>query len=267
MLALPVGFSGLEKPWKFNEVKGGQLWRKRSLPMSVSRRMAGAGCFSSGRAWSGRPEWWVWDPRFLPPGPGTIFGLTLLWAPILTIFIKFFMTELIGRYTVATGENAVSAFGRIGLHVGPLRLPTGWILWIFWLFFIVSIVGMSGVTLTVGSTLQGLFPRFSYVVRALPGCPAGCRPDLVLRQLSQPSVCFTSPGSCNYIFHCLCRGQNTPSSGDSLAGLMIRVPADSLQELVPLLGWSWCYWNSVVFHVDSGQRQGSSQGRNGSSAW
>ena len=41
---------------------------------------------------------------------GAIYGLALLWAPILTIFIKFFMTELIGRYTVITGENAVFCF-------------------------------------------------------------------------------------------------------------------------------------------------------------
>ncbi|HED24532.1 MAG TPA: divalent metal cation transporter [Firmicutes bacterium] len=168
---------------------------------------------------------------------GAIYGLALLWAPILTIFIKFFMTELIGRYTVATGENAVSAFGRIELKIGPLRLPAGWILWIFWLFFIVSVVGMSGIALTVGSTLQGLFPGLSYITWALAALLAA---GLILYLGSYKSLQSVSRLLVAVIIFFIVYAvvKVPPSSGELLAGLMIRVPADSLQELVPLLGWA-----------------------------
>jgi len=168
---------------------------------------------------------------------GAIYGLALLWAPILTIFIKFFMTELIGRYTVITGENAVSAFGRIKVKIGPLRLPAGWILWIFWLFFIVSVVGMSGIALTVGSTLQGLFPSLSYITWALiallgAGLILYCGSYKSLQTVSRLLVAVIV----YFIVYAVVRVP--PSSGELLAGLMITFPHDSLQELVPLLGWA-----------------------------
>lgn len=192
---------------------------------------------------------------------GAIFGLTLLWAPIFTIFIKFFMTELVGRYTVATGENAVSAFGRIEVKLGPLRLPPGWILWIFWLFFIVSVVGMSGIALTIGSTLQALFPQLAYVAWALVALfTAG----LILFVGSYKSLQFISRLLITVVifFIVYAVAKLPPSSGEFFAGFYPRVPEESLRELVPLLGWAGAgaigtIWFSMWTH-------GSGRGASGS---
>jgi len=168
---------------------------------------------------------------------GAIFGLTLLWAPILTIFIKFFMTELVGRYTLATGENALSAFGRVEVKIGPLKLPRGWIIWIFWVFFIVSVVGMSGISLAVGSSLHGLFPQLSYVAWAIIALASVA---LVLLGGSYNALEWISRIMVGlivfFIFYAVFK--KPPPMAEVATGLIPTVPAQSLRELVPLLGWA-----------------------------
>ena len=44
---------------------------------------------------------------------GAIFGFLLLWVPLVSLFFKYFITELVGRYTIVTGEDVIAAFGRI----------------------------------------------------------------------------------------------------------------------------------------------------------
>jgi Mn2+/Fe2+ NRAMP family transporter len=192
---------------------------------------------------------------------GAIFGLTLLWAPILSIFIKFFMTELVGRYTVATGENAVSAFGRIAVKLGPLKLPAGWILWIFWLFFIVSVVGMSGIALTIGSTLQALFSQLTYVIWSLI---ALLMTGLILYLGSYKSLQFISRLLIIVVIFFIVYAviKLPPTAGEFTAGLYPRVPSESLRELVPLLGWAGAGAIGTIWF--SMWTQGSGRGASGS---
>jgi len=168
---------------------------------------------------------------------GAIFGLTLLWAPILTIFLKYFMNELMGRYTIATGENVVSAFGRVEVRLGPLRLPRGWIIWIFCIFFIVSVVAMSGISLAVGSSLHGLFPQVSYVIWAVVALASIA---LVLLGGSYRALEWTSRFFVVVIVFFILYAvfKRPPPVAEVASGLIPTAPAESLRELVPLLGWA-----------------------------
>jgi Mn2+/Fe2+ NRAMP family transporter len=168
---------------------------------------------------------------------GALFGLVLLWAPLVSLFFKFFVTELVGRYTIASGENVVRAFARVEVKIGPLRLPPGWILWLFWILFAASVAGMSGIALAVGSCLTALFPFMpcaAWSVAALLAVGA----ILVLgsyralewaaRVLVAVMIAFTVYSVIN----------SAPGGGELLAGLVPRAPAESLRELIPLLGWT-----------------------------
>lgn len=168
---------------------------------------------------------------------GAIFGFLLLWVPLVSLFFKYFITELVGRYTIVTGEDVIAAFGRIETKIGPITLPRGWVLWIFWAFFVASVAGMSGIALTVGSALFAIYSGIPYVVWAIialilvglilfVGSYRGL--EYASRLLMIVIVCF--------IFYAILR-RFPPVSG-MIAGLVPNVPEGSLRELIPLLGWS-----------------------------
>jgi len=168
---------------------------------------------------------------------GAIFGLALLWVPLVSLFFKYFITELVGRYTIVTGEDVIAAFGRIRTKIGPVTLPAGWVLWLFWAFFIASVAGMSGIALTVGSALFAIYPGIPYVAWAVIslalvgiilfiGTYRGL--EYSSRILMIVIVCF--------MFYAVL--QRFPPMADVASGLVPRVPENSLRELIPLLGWS-----------------------------
>ena len=168
---------------------------------------------------------------------GAIFGLLLLWVPLVSLFFKYFITELVGRYTIATGEDVIAAFGRISTKIGPINLPKGWILWLFWTFFIASVAGMSGIALTVGSALFAIYGGIPYVVWSiislalvgiilLVGSYRGL--EYSSRILMIVIICF--------VFYAVLR--RFPPAAEVVSGLLPRVPENSLRELIPLLGWA-----------------------------
>jgi len=168
---------------------------------------------------------------------GALFGTVLLWAPLLSIFLKYFTTEMVGRYTIATGENVVQAFARVELRLGPLKLPRGWILWLFWIFFAASIAGMSGIALAVGSCLAGFFPAYSYVLWSVISIIAvggilAFRRYRVLEWISRVLVFIML----FFTFYSLIKA--SPPAGELAGSLLPRVPMNSLPELIPLLGWA-----------------------------
>jgi len=168
---------------------------------------------------------------------GALFGLALLWAPIVSIILKYFITELVGRYTLVTGENVVQAFARVEVNLGFLRLPPGWIRWIFWIFFIASVAGMGGIALAVGSSLHGLFPAFSYITWAIIALASV---GLVLLLGSYKALEMISrllvAVMIFFIFYAVFKAP--PPAGDFVCSLVPHVPSNSLRELLPLLGWT-----------------------------
>lgn len=85
----------------------------------------------------------------ITPYYASLYGIALLWAPILTAICKLFVTERIARYTFATGESFVH-----GLY--NLPGPKGWAIvvtfipWIFLAFFLAV-----GWPLGVGAAVYG----------------------------------------------------------------------------------------------------------------
>jgi len=169
---------------------------------------------------------------------GAIFGMVLLWSPIVSLFMKYFITELMGRYTVASGENVVSAFSRIEVKIGTFKiLPKGWILWLFWILFIFSIAGMGGIALAVGSALFALVPGISYVVWSIiallvVGIILFIGSYKALEGASRILIAVM------VIFVIYAIVETAPPFKSVLAGLVPSVPPESLRELIPLLGWA-----------------------------
>ncbi len=168
---------------------------------------------------------------------GTLYGMALLWAPLLSLFIKYFMTEIVGAYTIATGENVVTAFSRVEVKAGKLRLlPRGWILWLLWVLFVFSIAGMAGCALAVGSALYALVPALPFAIwsllaLALVGIILFWGSYDALTKISRVLVAVMV----FFVFYAI--AQAPPPVGDVLGGLVPRVPAGSPPELIPLLGW------------------------------
>jgi Mn2+/Fe2+ NRAMP family transporter len=168
---------------------------------------------------------------------GALFGYALLWAPLLSLFMKFFVTELVGRYTIATGENVVQAFARVEVKFGPVRLRRGWILWLFWIFFLASVAGMSGIALAVGSCLGAFFPGASFVFWAVMALLAVGAILLIgsYRALEWASRVLVAA---MVFFMVYAVFESSPPAGELAGSLVPRVPEGSLPELIPLLGWT-----------------------------
>jgi Mn2+/Fe2+ NRAMP family transporter len=168
---------------------------------------------------------------------GALFGYALLWAPLLSLFMKFFITELVGRYTIATGENVVQAFARVEVKFGPVRLRRGWILWIFWIFFLASVAGMSGIALAVGSCLGAFFPGPSFIFWAVISLLA-VGAILVVGSYTALEWAARVLVAAMVFFTVYAVFESSPPAGELARSLIPRVPDGSLPELIPLLGWT-----------------------------
>jgi len=169
---------------------------------------------------------------------GALYGMALLWAPLLSLFIKYFMTEIVGTYTIATGENVVTAFSRVEVKVGRIKLlPRGWILWLLWVFFIFSIAGMAGCALAVGAALYALIPALSFTLWSLLSLVVV---GVILFWGSYGALTHASRVLVAimvfFIFYAIAK--TLPPAGDLLGGLIPSVPSGSQPELIPLLGWA-----------------------------
>ena len=59
----------------------------------------------------------------LIPRVGSVFGMMVLWMPLLAIILKYFMVNEIGRWTVLTGRSISDGFAL-------LPGPRAWLNWI-----------------------------------------------------------------------------------------------------------------------------------------
>ncbi len=59
------------------------------------------------------------------------YGLVLFWGCIAGVTLQFFLNMEIERYTLATGESAVTGFVRLGSGFAPLFLVLGLVPWIW----------------------------------------------------------------------------------------------------------------------------------------
>ena len=102
--------------------------RQAEMPPPVSlRRMLGPGIVLVGLS-IGSGEFILW-PRLTSE-----WGFALFWACWIGVTIQFFLNMEIGRYTLATGESAVTGFIRLWRGFGPVflvcaTLPWAWPGW------------------------------------------------------------------------------------------------------------------------------------------
>jgi Mn2+/Fe2+ NRAMP family transporter len=88
---------------------------------------------------------------------GTDFGMVLLWAVILGAILKYFLTEGIGRWYMASGQTILQGWRSLGR----------WAIWYFVIYlFIVTFVFGAAVTstaaLAVDAALPGVLPLWAW---------------------------------------------------------------------------------------------------------
>src|SRR5215207_6093610 len=80
---------------------------------------------------------------------GTDFGMVLIWAIILGALLKYFLTEGIGRWYMASGQTILQGWRSLGR----------WAIWYFVVYlFIVTFVFGAAVTSTAALAVDAAFP-------------------------------------------------------------------------------------------------------------
>jgi Mn2+/Fe2+ NRAMP family transporter len=80
---------------------------------------------------------------------GTDFGMVLLWAVVLGAILKYFLTEGIGRWYMASGQTILQGWRSLGR----------WAIWYFVVYlFIVTFVFGAAVTSTAALAVDAAFP-------------------------------------------------------------------------------------------------------------
>lgn len=98
---------------------------KGELPESIPlRKMLGPGVILLGLS-IGSGEFILW------PKLTADYGFAVFWAAMVGVTIQFFLNMEIERYTLATGESAVTGFFRLSKVFGPIFLLCGTIPWIW----------------------------------------------------------------------------------------------------------------------------------------
>ncbi len=87
------------------------------------------------------------------PRIGSLYGYTLVWAPVAAVTLMWFINREIGRYTVCTGRSLLQGFARLP---GPSR-------WAVWLIIGSQIV--VAVATIAGPRLGRPGPRWSWCYR------------------------------------------------------------------------------------------------------
>src|ERR671916_563728 len=81
---------------------------------------------------------------------GTDFGMVLLWAVVLGAILKYFLTEGIGRWYMASGQTILQGWRSLGR----------WAIWYFIVYlFIVPFVFGAAVTSTAALAVDAAFPH------------------------------------------------------------------------------------------------------------
>jgi manganese transport protein len=90
---------------------------------------------------------------------GAIAGLAVLWVVFWGVFLKGFIQQEIGRYSLTTKKTITQGFADIP---GPKLKGKSWFLWIFIaLLAIVTLVIVAGIGGAIGGVLNVLFPSLS----------------------------------------------------------------------------------------------------------
>ncbi len=178
---------------------------------------------------------------------GALFGYLLLWAPIVSLVMKYAIFELVGRYTIATGQNVLIAFAQVEIDLKLFKLKTGWVITLFWIVFIASVSGIAGIALSVGSCIYGLVPAISMEMATVcsivaVGIILYLGSYVTLEKISRVLVFVM------ILFLVYALIETSPNPAEMAGGLLPRAPFYTLRELIPLLGWTGAGAIGVVWY-------------------
>jgi Mn2+/Fe2+ NRAMP family transporter len=219
----------------------------------------------------------VWCGEFIGSGEvilatrnGAIFGIAILWVPILATFAKFWIGLGGAHYTVTTGEGMIDMMGRVP---GPKN-------WVVWPVFVVQIVAgafSTGALATVTSYLLHYF--FPGILQFVLGWIAVVAVIAItwsgafepLKQAMSLLVLLIIVGTLAVAV------RTWPGMGAVLGGMFgfhIPAPADwaleqglvtrnTVLEILPLLGWAAGGFASQVWYTYwvMGAGYGATRGR------
>ncbi len=162
---------------------------------------------------------------------GIRFGLTLLWAVVFTVALKFVLTEALARWQLATGETIVRAW--------VTRLPR-WVSIYFGVYLLLWTF-LVGASLSSACGLAGasLFPRLGISVPLWGALHAGVAALLVgLNRYTQFQRVMKGLVALMAICVLVCAGLAKPPVGEVVRGLLVPIVpvAGGGAQVLALLG-------------------------------
>ncbi|MEM8678475.1 MAG: Nramp family divalent metal transporter, partial [Planctomycetota bacterium] len=202
----------------------------------------------------------IWCAEYIGSGEvvlatrsGAILGISVLWAVLLSIFLKFWIGLSGGIYTVCTGEGMVDMFARV-------PGPRYWAVWVVLLVqFYAGAMAMGSLASAAGAfiaPLTGLPPFLAgWLATAFAVCVAWTGEFKLLKIVMTTLVAVTVLGILNVASHVL------PPFSALLASIVPREPTvpawaieqglspDPWQEILPLVGWGAGGFASQVWYT------------------
>ncbi len=88
---------------------------------------------------------------------GAKAGFAAFWVIIVSCFAKVAVQLEFGKHTIATGETAMKALGKLP---GPKLGKTGWAVWLWFFLILLKIVQLGGILGSTALVLSLLFPGY-----------------------------------------------------------------------------------------------------------
>ena len=171
---------------------------------------------------------------------GQEYAFTFVWAIAVGVVLKYFLTEGIARWCLATGTTIIEAWYSLG------RLVRGY--FVFYLFLLAFVFG-AAVASASGLALEAMFPVLPVWAWAVLASVTGFAINVIGRYGVFERVMQVLVGMM-FVTTVGCAIAVTPNLGDIAGGLVPRVPDGSLLYCLGLMGGvgatltlaSYTYW-------------------------
>jgi len=203
----------------------------------------------------------IWCAEYIGSGEvilatrtGAVLGMSVLWAVVMGVFLKFWIGLSAGRYTVCTGEGMIDMFDRIP---GPRH----WVVWVVLVVqFIAGALSMGALASAAGAFIKNIIPIPAYIggwlIAVFAVVVAWSGLFSVLKVVMSVLVLLIIVGVLYVAAHVF------PGFSELLGGLTFQLPAvphwasaeqasrpSGWSEILPLLGWGAGGFASQVWYT------------------
>jgi len=214
----------------------------------------------------------IWAAEYIGSGEvilatrtGAILGISVLWAIVLGIFLKFWIGMSGARYTVCTGEGMIDMFGR-------MPGPRNWAVWLILVIqFVSAAISIGAVAMAAGIFVASLFPD-----SVIPASMASLFPGICSCIITLCAVGVVWSGTFNVLKIVMSvsvliiiigvlyvAARVFPSASDFWGSLSFKIPEvpqwaiesgavksnNAWREILPLLGWGAGGFASQVWYT------------------